>query len=413
MLKRPLLWLIMLAMLLLQCACIASQWGAVKAGTPDFAALYGTALSIHRSVVPDYNPKRIRGIDAGLDSPGVEPLPSADSRVDTLHPPFEILLFLPLTFLSYPTAYIVWSAFNLLFAWLVLVVLWPYLPRLHPEFEVVAILYGTALPLIVCLLQGQDSILLLLLLSLAFSCLAKGKSRSAGYLLALGLFKFHLVLPIVAALLVARKWKTVVGFLEASLVLLLATFAVVGPRTTLRYIPFISQFSKHISVHASQRTVLMPNLRGLVSFAVGRFASAGVQSLWVIGFSVVLLFWLMAWISKFSELPIALRFSAIIVVTALISYHYYIYNSVILVIPLLLMANEFVRPGVDRRLTWMFAAGSIGICLTLILASFTILPLEIAMPLFAVESCVLGAVIFALPSRSYRDCIPALREGCP
>lgn len=413
MLKRPVLWLIMLAMLLLQCACIASQWSAVKAGTPDFAALYGTARSTHRGVVPDYNPKRIRGIDAGLGSPGVEPLPTADSRVDTLHPPFEILLFLPLTFLSYPTAYIVWSAFNLLFAWLALVVLWPYLPRLHAEFEVVAILYGTALPLIVCLLQGQDSILLLLLLSLAFDCLAKGKNRSAGYMLALGLFKFHLVLPIIAALLVARRWKTVVGFLEASLVLLIATFAVVGPRTTLRYIPFISQFSKHISVYASQRTVLMPNLRGLVAFAVGGLASASVQSLLAIGFSMVLLFWLIAWISKFPELPIALRFSAAIVVTSLISYHYYIYNSVILVIPLLLMANEFVGPRVDRLLTWIFAAGSSGICLTLILASFTILPLEIAMPLLAVESCVLGAVIFAMPSRSYQDCIPALRQGCP
>ena len=400
MLKRPLLWLIMLAMLSLQGACIASHWSAVIAGTPDFAALYGAAQSIHQGVVPDYDPKKIHGVDAALDSPGVKPLPPAETRVDTLHPPFEILLFLPLTFLSYPTAYIVWSACNLVFAWLVLVVLWPYLPRLHPEFEVVAILYGTALPLIVCLLQGQDSILLLLLLSLAFVCLVQGKDRSAGYLIALGLFKFHLVLPIVAALLVARKWKTVEGFLETFLALLLATFAVVGPRTTLRYVPFISHFSQHISVHASQRTVLMPNLRGLVSFAVGRFASAGVQSLLAIGLSIVLLFWLMAWISKFPELSIALRFSAIIVVTSLISYHYYIYNSVILVIPLLLMANEFVGPGVDRRLTWMFAAGSIGICLTLILASFTILPLEIAMPLFAVESCAFGSVIFTMPYRS-------------
>src|SRR5664279_3939189 len=112
MLKRPLLWLIMLAMLLIQGACIASHWSAVKAGTPDFAALYGTARSIHQGVVPDYDPKNIHGVDAGLDSPGVKPLQSADSRVDTLHPPFEVLLFLPFTFLSYPTAYIVWSAFN-------------------------------------------------------------------------------------------------------------------------------------------------------------------------------------------------------------------------------------------------------------------------------------------------------------
>jgi hypothetical protein len=403
MLKRPLLWLIILAMLSLQGACIASHWSAVKAGTPDFAALYGAAQSIHQGVVPDYDPKKIHGVDAALDSPGVKPLPLAETRVDTLHPPFEILLFLPFTFLSYPTAYIVWSAFNLVFAWLVLVVLWPYLPRLQPEFEVVAILYGTALPLIVCLLQGQDSILLLLLLSLAFVCLAQRKDRTAGYLLALGLFKFHLVLPIVAALLVARKWKTVAGFSQGFFLLMLATLFALGRYSTLGYLPFIAHYSRYTTVNASPQTILMPNIRGLVSFISRDLIGVQLQSLTVVAISVTLLIVMLVWNSRFRcTLCAKTTFSFAVAVTSLVSYHYYIHNAVILCLPMLLMADEILGSEGDRKLRQFFIINLALACATMLSPLLGIMSVTSAMPLLAVESFIFAGMIFAMPYRSHQ-----------
>jgi hypothetical protein len=399
MLKRPLLWLIVAAMLSLQGACIASRWSAVKAGTPDFAALYGTAKFVHRGVAPNYDPTKIHGVDASVNDRGAKPLPPAESQVDMLHPPFEILLFLPFTWMPYAKAYIVWSASNLVFLWGVVLVLWKYLPRLHPEFEVLAILYGSFLPVIICLIQGQDSILLLLLLSLSFAALAEGRDRRAGIFLALGLFKFHLVLPLIVALMVMRRWRVVAGFFLGFGSLLLVSFAVVGTRATLKYIPFISHFSRHISVHASERTAMMPNVRGLVAFLSGSFASAREQSLIVICLSAVILLLTIGWIWKFRKRPAAVWFSLVLAVTSLISYHYYIYNSVILVLPLLLVTNELAAPGCDRLLRRVFTAVAISVCATLMAASVGLIVLEVAMPLLAVETLLMAAALFAIPYR--------------
>ena len=99
------------------------------------------------------------------------------------HPPFEGLLFAPLARLPYVAAYLVWAAFNLA-------------PSLHGIFPGLPLLAMFAFfPLVMALMQGQDSILLLFLYGLAFLALAAGRAFVAGLCLGLALFKFQLVLP--------------------------------------------------------------------------------------------------------------------------------------------------------------------------------------------------------------------------
>jgi hypothetical protein len=382
----------------------------MRSGSFDFAPLYGTARLVHEGRAPSYDPAQIHGVDVPADTPGGVPLPPAASRVDLLHPPFEILLFLPLTFLPYESAYGVWTIFNVAFLWLSLAVLWKHLPELHREFEVIAILYGSLFPLIVGLVQGQDSILLLFLLCLTFSALMRGHHARAGIFLALSLFKFHLVLPILGALLVARKLRSIAGFCLASCILLLLTFEVVGLQNTVHYIPFLLHYSSHISSHASPKTVMMPNLRGLISLA-GQHLSAGKQSLITLTLSGILYLLLLAWNRRFQDLSIPVRYSLIVAVTSLISYHYYVYNSAILILPLLLMANHFSADEADPFLRRAFAAAAVSACATMLVSGIGLIRLETGMALLAIETIGVAGITFAVPYRTHFPVSSQLNAG--
>src|SRR5271167_66011 len=127
------------------------------------------------------------------------------AQVHDLHPPFEELLFVPLTFMSYLPAYVVWTFLNVVMMILSLVMVrktFAETERLSPLFLILSV---TAFaPAVRALMQGQDSILLLLLVTLSMFWLTKNRVVLAGAALGCGLFKFHLVLPLALILAVRR-----------------------------------------------------------------------------------------------------------------------------------------------------------------------------------------------------------------
>ncbi len=405
MLRRPLIWLVMLATCLVQASCIGSAWKNVRGGAADFAPLFGTALAVARGEKLSYDPTLIHGVDVGLDESHWRPMEHPESQQDRLHPPFEVLLFLPLTLLPYSTAYLVWTLCNLVFLWLVTILLWRFLPYLQPEFEVAAALYALSMPVVVCLMQGQDSILLLLLLTLSFVSLADGKDLRAGVFLALGLFKFHLVLPILAILFIERNWSAVRGFLYGFTGLLTLTCAVVGVRNTLAYVPFVLQVGNHISANGSTRTFMMPNIRGLVALINGPYVHIQFQALLVILLSLVAFCITAIWALKFRDEPIAIRFSCIVVTASLISYHYYIYNATILALPILLVANEMGGRECSRLFRGSYALLLTLLCFTAVCGLFFY---STALPLLGAETLVLFCLILAIP---YKTREPASQDG--
>src|SRR5512143_2782927 len=111
------------------------------------------------------------------------------------HPPFEALVFAPLSGLTYPTAYSLWDLANLLILAALPILLRPHVPLLRQHGVALWWLAILAFfPVFAALLQGQDSIPLLLLFSLAYIALRKNQQFAAGCWLGLGLFRFHLVL---------------------------------------------------------------------------------------------------------------------------------------------------------------------------------------------------------------------------
>ena len=129
------------------------------------------------------------------------------------HPAYELLLFLPLASLPFDTAMWIWDAVNV-----VLLALWAVLlaPRLDRDAGFSALwLFFAAMaffPVAAVFLQGQDSILALLLFTLVYIFLRLGRDMLAGLALALSIFKFPLVIPFVLPWLLRGRWKFVGGF---------------------------------------------------------------------------------------------------------------------------------------------------------------------------------------------------------
>jgi hypothetical protein len=129
------------------------------------------------------------------------------------HPAYELFPFLPLANLPFATAMWIWDGVNVL-----LLALWAMLlaRRLDRDAGFTALwLFIAALaffPVAAVFMQGQDSILALLLFTLTWVFLRSGRETLAGLVLALAIFKFPLVIPFMLAWLLRGRWKFVGGF---------------------------------------------------------------------------------------------------------------------------------------------------------------------------------------------------------
>lgn len=98
------------------------------------------------------------------------------------HPPFEALLFIPLTFFSFRVAFLIWTYFSLSVLGVAVYALRDYLPHLGLAERLLLLMFFFY-PCFTSLLQGQDSMLILLAYALALAALKKtGGSSRRGWL---------------------------------------------------------------------------------------------------------------------------------------------------------------------------------------------------------------------------------------
>ncbi len=180
-----------------------------------------------------------------------------------VHPPFEALLFLPFTFLTYPQALAAWEMLNLGLLIAVSLLLRSTLSSLRtvPIWEWMLALLAF-FPVFADFLQGQDAILLLFLFVLSFRALDSGADFVAGCWLGLGVFRFHLVLPLVLLFLLWRYRKVAAGFAVTASAAALVSLAIVGWQRALEYPAYVWRWSSTPGI-GNMPPSLMPNLLGL------------------------------------------------------------------------------------------------------------------------------------------------------
>lgn len=253
------------------------------------------------------------------------------------HLPYELLLFLPLAKLPYPYAYGVWTLVNFILLVGVFKLLLPFVDSGHK------ILVGALLiafyPTTVTLLNGQDSILSVFLMAAAFARLKRKRDAAAGVVLALGLYKPQLVLPIAAFLLLKRRWRAVFGFGITASVLAVISLAIVGWGGVINYFNLLAWMDR---THYAIALGKMANLRGVVATLIRLNPSSQISNLIVLMISVCLFAWsVYLWKGEWEPTKprFDLAFSHMTVVSLLLSYHLYVYDLILLVIPLVLVAN--------------------------------------------------------------------------
>jgi len=264
-----------------------------------------------------------------------------------VHPPFQSIVFLLFGFLPFLAAYCIWVISMALLAWLSvwLLLRLPEYAGLHVWTSQIHAATFCFFPVVVSLIQGQDSLLLLFFLTWAFVLLKRGKETHGGAVLALSLFKFHLVLPLYFVFLVKGKWKVLKGSTYSALFLLALSFAMVGIRGISDYVRLLSEmvtWSNKYNFTPSQ----MRNIRGMLALALGEQSRLLNVTALILAGSVLIatvLLWRGAWSPQSQKFD--LQFSLTLIAGLLIGHYLYSHDQSILVLPM------FILLGVAQSVT--------------------------------------------------------------
>jgi hypothetical protein len=278
------------------------------------------------------------------------------SRTGTyyIHPPFEALAFAPLVSLSVKQAYLAWN----LMGCLLLVLTWRTLANtLQWKFDW-GVLFAVGLlfpPLLLNFVQGQDSALLIALVVFAFTAWDRQRFVLAGALLGLGLFKFHLIVPLALLLSIHGRGRFAAGFVSVGAALAEISGTFFGWGVFEKYIHFLRTLPQlpMSGVHWQA----MANVRGLVTFLTGPdgrsqiFYTAIASSILLLGGAWT---WLRAGDSR--ELQ-HLAWSGSVLTAILVGYHLSPHDLTLLLLPMvLLIGTTQERTGRARWISTVIVA---------------------------------------------------------
>jgi hypothetical protein len=189
------------------------------------------------------------------------------------------------------------------------------------------------LPLHGTLGGGQSDAFMLLTYTLTFVALKAERPAWAGLALAIGLIKFHLVLPFALVMLLRKQWRFVGGFAAGAMVVTMFSIVISGWKVLVEYPRLIlsMQSLPYGGFHPTQ----MPNIRGFIYLITARETPLGL--LIAIGLACAILT-----ARKWTNLESG--FSATVAMALFTSYHAYLPDLLILLIPFFVMgtyANRF------------------------------------------------------------------------
>lgn len=250
------------------------------------------------------------------------------AAVPFIHPAYETLLFVTLSRFSYHVAYLIWVGINCGLLLLICKLLWPRVGALADLFPgLPAALLLSFFPMTFAIMQGQDSLLLLLALILAYRNIATNE-LTAGLWMGLGMFRFQVLLPILVLFLVWRAWRFLLGCFLTSCGLLAISLIIAGLHAQMQYYQMLQALA---ALPFLQLTNRMVNIRALVTAEGGGAVVTTVIS------ALVLI--AAAWCYKQN---VERRFLLSIVVSSLVAYHFFLHDLCVLILPVMIALNDAV-----------------------------------------------------------------------
>ncbi len=270
-----------------------------------------------------------------------EKITADDGVFPFVHPAYEAVFFIPLSLLPYLAARVVWAGFNLVLLGLIYRLLRPCIADLSaigPKWMPPALLLGF-MPIAFTIIEGQDSLVLLLILILVYRRIESNELQ-AGLLLSLGMFRFQVLLPIVALFLLWRSFRLVAGWIAGSAAVLSVSALVVGISAQVQgYARLLRELARISSLWPLLRR--MPNLRALAAVCKLGMAPLVLASLSIFILAAV------AGSRKNAQQRLLLA----ITVSAVVPYYLCFHDLSVLALPLLVATD-----GAVARRDWLRAA---------------------------------------------------------
>jgi hypothetical protein len=298
-----------------------AYWPSIRDGHADFRNLYAAGYMVRTG-----NGYLIYNFDATKLAQDTV-VSKWNVTLPYIRPAFQALFFAPFTFLSYRNAFFLFLALNLALIALAIHLLHQSLPALD-RFHFFSAAMFLYFPLILALLQGQDSILLLTLLAGAAMSIKSGREFLAGSLVALGLFKFQLVLPIFLLFLLWRRWRFAAAFTSTATILAAISIAITGRAATIDYFRTMLGLGSAFKFNSglTLNVAIMANLHGL-SAAIFNGSSL-VMPVTLAATTAIVLFAALIRPQFDQALYVAIP------VSALVSYYMYVHDMSILLVPI-------------------------------------------------------------------------------
>lgn len=312
---------------------------ALAEGRVDFRAMYAAGYLIRSGKAPalfDYTGQLL--VQNRLTV-------ARDMTLPFNHLPYEALLYVPLSYLPFKAAYFGMLVTNLALLAIVILLLrrkTSMLDGIYPWLSTILVI--TFLPTSVALMQGQDSVLILLCLTISFLLLEGKREFLAGLVLSAGLFKFQIVLPIAFLFLLWKRWRFVGGFSASAVSLLSVSFALVGKTAAISYFHLLMSMSTRLNSAEEQLRLSilptgMPNLRGLIFCLFNGY----LHPTWI----QVLIFTLSAgclcatWIGG-SKARGGTSLLVAVSAAAAVSYHFNYHDMTILLLPIIVLLDQHI-----------------------------------------------------------------------
>jgi hypothetical protein len=316
------------------------------------------------------------------------------------HLAYELLIYWPLAALSYRSALITWAVLNLGIVFVIAWLLNPYTKSLREVTGLPVALFLLAFyPLMIVLVQGQDSLLFFLLVVLSLRVLDNQRSFSAGALLAAACFKFHLALMIAFFVFFLRgKWKGLAGFAAGGILVTATSGAIAGPN-------FVRDYLTELRM---QETVtpwgfipwFMPNLRGILQWGLARWLDLGsIRAVIFLASTVigVVATWLIVR-SRPKEESSGYVYSVAILTAILLSYHLHMQDLTLALLPMLLLTDRVIGQWAGARDEMQLPLSPLwGFVLMLSVAGFYLFRIAFEpFPLLQVRGCLLAVPVLLL-----------------
>ena len=316
----------------------AHRWDIAK-GYPDFTIFYSAADIVRSGHGKSLYNEQVQYLAQLAVAPDVK---SRSWALPYNHPPFEALLFVPLSYLPYGTAYIAWAALNIAMLWVAAKLL--SAPLCLPSNLSAGALFAPALiffPAFITVFQGQDLLLMLLIASATYALIKRDNDFLAGCSLGLGLFRPELALPMALLLMLVRGRRFATGFLVTAAAVVLISSAVVGWHGLIAYPDYVWHMER-VHGYGSIVPAVMPNLRGLIALLFHdrtiRLVLTALTSLAVFAISAQQL--RLAKIMHSTERI----FSLTVLCSLLISFHALVHDLTLLIIPVMFVCAELADP---------------------------------------------------------------------